>query len=100
MSLPSAERDKNGNYRVWLRIEFHPVLQQLADYLWEGLRYEETVARGNLTAKRVDEAVRTSMARRGDEWFAENDDAYEKEGGREWALEHVKRVYKFPKEGA
>lgn len=99
MGLPQAGADKNGTQRVWLRIEFHPVLRQLADYLWDGLRFEEREAHPTLTAKQVDDAVRISIARRGNEWFVEDDDAYDDEGGLEWALEHVRRVYKFPEEG-
>lgn len=82
--------------RVRLFIEFRAVAEQLGDFLWEGLTWEEQEARGKLTAKRVDDAVRDGMRRRGRDFFIENDDAYEDEGGREWALEHVRRVYRFP----
>lgn len=89
----------DGHPRVRLLVEFRATAEQTADYLWDGLTWEEMEARGRLTTKRVDEAVREGMHRRGGDWFIENDDAYEQEGGREWALEHVRRVYKFPEEG-
>jgi hypothetical protein len=89
----------DGHLRLRVRIEFAAVMEQVADYLWDGLY---SVADGGwttdltLTAKQVDKAVRYSMSYRGSNYFVENDDEYEAEGGREWAQALVRKVYGFP----
>lgn len=103
--MQKAGLAKNGRHYVWMRVEIAADDYQLACFLWDGVTWQEQQDRGTLSAKRVDEAIRDSMKRRGDEFFVEDDDDFEFDAdhggkhdrsGKDWVLEHVRRVYQFP----
>lgn len=99
MSQSNAAVASDGHHHVWINVTFTPSLEQLADHLWDGLSSAEirTWTKGaKITAKRVREAVQTSLRLRGSQFFIESEDDYENNGGREWAQTVVRRVYKFP----
>lgn len=102
MSQSKAGLAQDGQQRVWITVQFAPALGQLAEYLWDGLtvkeRFDDWSPEMELPVARVKACVDTSIHLRGSEFFIEDDDQYEHEGGREWAQSLVRRVYKFPEE--
>jgi hypothetical protein len=84
--------------RATITVQFRIEVQQLAQFFWDGSPADETCVQGY---RRVDvpvsvthERVISSLRRRGEDYFIENDIYWEEYGGKEWAEYQVRRAYR------
>lgn len=97
-----AQRHMDGKRYVRVSVTFVLGDLELANHLWNGLTSEFMAhwsPEMTLPSPDVRDSVRRSIRLNG--WDAEvgEDETFVNGGGLTWALEQVKRVYKFPEEG-
>lgn len=96
MKFPKLTRSVDRAMRATITVQFRLELQQLAQFFWDGSPASETCTdhkRPDVPASIIHKRVISSLMRRGEDFFVE-DDLYWDNGGRQWALRQVSRVYR------
>lgn len=93
-----ATMRRGGRRMVTVRFTAHLTPEQLAVLFWKGFyEWEIKQARSQVSAPLVRKAVADQLGEQGQSssYEVENEDDWEFEGGLDWALDQVMRVYGF-----